>query len=149
MFSPAILEFFSLLQKYNIQYSLGGSAMLVALNLIHPSDRNDWDILTDSPEDDILPLLKNLEFQKIETTYPFASRYIYKINFKNEKIDLIGSFAMYNPQKEIEHFSAKPHLIYQQIPLSNPQMWVRIYELLGRGSKKEILKKYLERLKHS
>jgi hypothetical protein len=147
MFSPQILEFFSLLKKHNISFSLGGSGMLVALGLLPASERNDWDILSDCPMDQILPLLT--DSKHIQPQKPFASEYLLKFEHLGEKIDWIGKFAIYDQNNHLHQFTSMPHSYHLGVPLSDPKDWLKVYELLNRKDKVEILKSYLHRLKDS
>jgi hypothetical protein len=147
MFNSQILDFFSLLKKHNISFSLGGSGMLVALGLLPSSERNDWDILSDCHIDKIKSLIVN--FKHIQAQKPYASEYLLKFEYQGEKIDWIGKFAIYDQLNHKHHFTSKPHSHHLGVPICDPEEWLKVYELLNRNEKVEILRKYLHRLKDS
>lgn len=129
------------LDEFGIDYTLGGSGLMYSLNLIDKV--NDWDITTDSPQEEIIQALDNFEWVQVPSgDYPFASKY--RIHIPKQNIDIIGKLAMFT-DKGICELPSIVSSLWNDIKVGSPEIWFVAYILMGRDRKANLLYNYLER----
>jgi hypothetical protein len=132
-----LINFTKQLEKFDIEYALGGSGLLYSLNFI--DEVNDWDITTDCPYDELVRALSNFEWeQSTSGDYPFASKY--RLSISNPNIDIIGYFGIHT-EMGIFKFPTTTSFIWNEIKVGSPESWFVAYTLMGRTTKANLPRK--------
>ncbi|MBW5446527.1 hypothetical protein GE107_10700 [Cohnella sp. CFH 77786] len=129
-----------LLDKHQIPYALGGSAMLYDLRLIE--EVNDWDITVECPKQEILEILNEYDcVEQRSGDFPFASEY--RISIPELKLDIIGFFGLHT-DTGIVTLPVSHGSDWDGIKVSSPEIWYVAYSLMKRKRKSEVLMDYLK-----
>lgn len=128
------------LEKCNITYSLGGSAVLYDLKLVDAV--NDWDLTVDCAKETLIEAIQDYDWAEQKSgDPPFASQYRIKIDSLN--IEFIGYFALHTDhgvlRLPVSHLGT-----WDGIPLSSPEIWYVAYYLMNRKTKANLLLNYLK-----
>lgn len=128
--------------KFNINYSLGGSGLLLSLGLTDTV--NDWDIMTDAPKENVLSALQ--QFQIEETRggeYPFGTEYKLAIHEKDPQVEILGNFSVFSGDKLCK-MPTIPVSTWQGVHVGAPEVWYVAYALMTRTSKAKLVLNYLK-----
>lgn len=129
------------LEQKDIRYTLGGSGLLYALNLV--SIVNDFDLTTDANKEEVIRALEPFDVrEKRLGGYPFASTYLLELSVDGEEIEVIGGFSLYSE----EGICFIPSIVsrrWNELNLSTPEAWYVAYTLMDRPKKAELLKQHL------
>lgn len=126
------------LEHAGIEVALGGSGLLVALELAETA--HDWDLTTDAPIDSFAPLLSDHTTERIGPSGVHADQ---KLMLPDLRIEVISEFAMRSGEGVVR----LPTIVtgrWKEVPIGSPEVWVVAYTLLGREAKAELLLAWLE-----
>jgi hypothetical protein len=136
----ALIEVAKRLRQNNIQFALGGSGLMSFFGC--RTEVHDWDLTTDAPSDKTEAALAGLTYIRIEPSGIFATKYLFKITLMNTHIDLMGGFAI----KTNGGVFQVPTIVtanWDGIPVGSPEVWLKVYEILGRIEKANTLRNAL------
>lgn len=123
------------LEEHHIPYSLGGSGLMVALNLVDAVQ--DWDMTVDCSKDTLIQAIEGIDWiEQRSGDRPFASGY--RISIPSLSIDFIGNFALYSGE-QIVYLPVHTSGMWEGIRLSSPEIY-----LMGRREKADLLLKYMQ-----
>lgn len=138
------------LNKANILWGLGGSAMLGAYHLVDVV--NDIDILI--AEHDIKQAENILSAFAVKgmsiTKEPFATKHFHTYTYNNTSIDVMAGFQIYHEAAGLyklafdrQTLTANMHIDDNFIPLSSLEDWYILYALIpGRNYKADLIETY-------
>ena len=133
------------LEQAQIVAALGGSGLLAALGLTQQV--RDWDVTTDADPMAVQAALSMacLAFSVVGAGEGgFATRARFLIDAGDHEVDLIVGFAF----REGPDVVALPTRVTGQwrgLPLGDPAVWARAYELMGRRQQAASLRTWLNR----
>lgn len=130
-------EVASRLKAREISFALGGSALLALFGC--PVDVHDWDITTDAPAEIVEEALNGIVFQKIGVYGQFASEYLFRIKDESSSIDIIGGFTL-RTRDGLYRVPTKVYGEWEGIPVGDPEVWIKVYEILGQNEKSAMLR---------
>lgn len=126
---------------HGISYALGGSGLLLSLNLLE--EVNDWDVTTDCPLEQLVRSLQPLRVElKTSGDYPFASDYRVQVITYGKPVEIIGGFKLH-AENGIVKLPTVPAQKWNGIHLGSPEVWAAAYALMKRPAKAEKLLQYL------
>lgn len=139
------------LNKKNITWALGASMLLYFKGII--SEFKDIDIMViDDDIDQVKKILLELgELQSPNLSSKYKTRVFLEFIIDNVDVDVMAGFSIVNGDNLID-CSLKPEEIIEyydldgvKIPLQSIEIWCRYYELMGRESRVEAIKKVLSK----
>lgn len=137
------------LEALGISYALGGSALLLSLDL--GAQVRDWDITTDAPLEVISEALtkSGYSWEALPSgDGPYASQYRLSLSLAVDSeedsvpIDLIGSFAI-RSESGLCRLPCHAAFEWEGLKMASPEIWAAAYALMGRQAKAELLYGYL------
>ena len=129
------------LEARGVEFALGGSGLLLALNLAEIV--RDWDITTDAPLGEVMGALAGIPLQNIDTGDPtFASAYHLLAEPGGIEIDISGSLAM-RTDDGICHLPTVVSGYWNGVPVGSPEVWAVAYRLMGRDAKAGLLSNHI------
>lgn len=129
----------SLLSRAGIPYCLGGSGLLRALGLVDAN--NDWDIMTECSQAELLWVLDGRRYIDKPATDIFCSAYM--LQMPDFGADIIGSFAIRVENRICRIPGVVSGWWHGVVPLASPEVWFVAYRLMGREDKALLLARYL------
>ncbi len=139
----------SRLRRAGIVHALGGSGLLHCLGFdVRP---DDWDLLTEADEADVLEALDGLTLQRKGPSPRFPSDYLLQITTGQSRIEIIGHFRIATPNGKVS-VPTRVAGEFHGIPLGHPEDWIRAYRTISQGvpassrddrDKIELLEQYL------
>lgn len=116
------------LRAAGIAHALGGGALRWSLGIA--DGVRDWDLTCDAPEELALGALASFDPQRIASTLPYRSAYLYRLHLEGEIIEVIGDFTIATPGGCVRiptRVAAWAH----GLPLARASDWARAYRALG------------------
>ncbi|MEK3658682.1 hypothetical protein NSQ29_03925 [Paenibacillus sp. FSL F4-0236] len=130
------------LEQFGINYSLGGSGLLLSLGLFNFA--HDWDIMTDAPKETIIDALRNFKVEELKSgDYPFGSEYKLLIHKRNPQVEILGNFSIYST-KGLCKMPTVPTSSWNGVQVSAPEVWFVAYALMNRMDKANLLFSFLK-----
>ncbi|MDO3411885.1 hypothetical protein QWJ34_19135 [Saccharibacillus sp. CPCC 101409] len=129
------------LERAGVDYTIGGSGMLLGLGLA--DSVRDWDLTTEADESEIRRALAGLEL--IDTGGPsdfYATGYKLLVAGTEPEVEIIGKFAI-RADKGICRLPSLPGGVWGGLRIASPEIWWAAYALMGRTGKAELLERYL------
>ncbi len=136
----ALYEIASRLSKRNIEFALGGSGLMHFYGC--KTDVHDWDITTDASEQDVEHAIAGLKYERIDSSGIYATKCLFKIKIMDASIDLMLGFAI-KTSDEIYNVPTIVEGFWDDIPVGSKEVWIKVYELLGRNEKANSLRSSL------
>ena len=138
----ALTEISDRLKKCNITFALGGSGLLSFFGC--QTEIHDWDLTTDAPMEVVEAALTGLKYSRIAPSGIYATKYLIKIKLLGASIDLMGGFAL----KTDDGIYEVPTIVtdfWDGVPVGSPDVWIRVYDLLGRHVKADMLRSVIHK----
>lgn len=132
------------LRARGMEPAVGGSGLLVALGLAE--EANDWDVTVDAPDDAVRRVLDEDGFAYSDGTSGdglYATERRYVVDGGDHSVDLLVGFALQAEDGGVERVPARVTGTWNGLPLADPAVWARAYELLGRPAKAAALRDWL------
>ncbi|WNR45431.1 DUF402 domain-containing protein [Paenibacillus roseipurpureus] len=131
------------LAECGIPYTLGGSGLLLSLGLIETV--NDWDVMVETPQEDVLDALQHYEVEQLACgDFPFGTAYKLLVTHpQGPQVEIIGRLSVYS-DKGLCHLPSVPYSVWNGIQVGSPEVWYVAYALMNRREKAEILLAYLK-----
>ncbi|MBY3624455.1 hypothetical protein HGO21_33670 [Acinetobacter sp. CUI P1] len=130
------------LEQFGINYSLGGSGLLLSLGLFNSA--HDWDIMTDAPKETVMDALRNFKVEELKSgDYPFGSEYKLLIHERNPQVEILGKFSIYST-KGLCKMPTVPISSWNGVQVSAPEVWFVAYALMNRTDKANLLFSFLK-----
>lgn len=136
----AVTRLVDALRSAGLTPALGGSGLLVALGLADTA--HDWDLTVDAPEARVRAALDAGGFSyadRTSDTAPYATARRFVIAAGDHEIDLLLHFALHGPAGP-EPLPTRVTGTWRGLPLADPVVWARAYDLLGRPEKAAALR---------
>jgi hypothetical protein len=137
-----LLALVARLEATGIRCALGGSGLLAALGLTETA--HDWDLTTDAPLDQLVPLAGGWPFATAGSSGVHADA---KLMFPGHSIEVIARFAFHGPRGVIRI----PTVVasrWRGLPIGSPEAWLAAYHLLERPAKRDLLLGHLRARGH-
>nr|WP_236870958.1 hypothetical protein [Brevibacillus laterosporus] len=130
------------LQKKNISFALGGSALLYSLGLA--KEFRDIDLTTDVPREQLSEALAPYHV-KVENSGDgiYNTHYRLAVELDGKEIDFMGIFSV-KTKTGVCHLPCLPAYEWRGIPVCAPEVWAVAYQLIGRMEKAERIYGYLQ-----
>jgi hypothetical protein len=155
--SAALEEFFLTHENLKSGFRIGGSVLLN--NLGSPVEPRDLDLVCFLQQEVIKPLLMGRNFESIVPKLPYLTKYLFRFEVANVRIDLMGSFALSHPVTGARIEISKKTLTeaigngrsrgfsegISGVSFSDPYSWRDAYEAMGRVESASFLKRFLEK----
>lgn len=133
----ALFEICDRLEKAGVVYAIGGSALMAHYGC--ETAVHDWDITTDENDQTVEDCIKGLSYQRVTPHLPFETRALFKIKIGDTSIDLMCGFAL-RTEAGTYHVKTKVTSHWERIPMADPHEWIKVYELMGRNEKAQMLR---------
>jgi len=134
-----IVAFCARLTDFGVEHTLGGSGLMRCRGI--DIGVQDWDVVTDDPEQTIVPAIDCYESEKLEPVFPFASDFTYRLRVGSSDVDLIGGFWVYDiAGTSIVRCRSLTTGHYSGIPLGDLGEWRKVYAALGETHKVALLR---------
>lgn len=114
----------------NIHFTLGGSTLLYAHNLI--TEFHDWDLTVEALLKEVLSVINGFNYILTPSNEIFKSQYLIKVSFEDCEFDIIDYFAILKKVGTIHQVPVIVNGAWIDVPLSDLQEWKIAYDLMGR-----------------
>ena len=128
---------------HHIEHALGGSGLLYVFGLIE--NVKDWDITVESPVEDVIRALGDLDYEKIPNNEQFKSDYLIKVVHGQTEIDIIGNFRILREDGFLHRVPVKISRKWNDIPVADPYEWMIAYKHMKRDAKALLLENFMKK----
>lgn len=130
----------SVLRGQGWQPAVGGSGLLVALGL--GTVAHDWDVTVDAPAEAVIVALDRAGLTYRDGTRTDGVYGTDRCLKVHDQLDLMVNFALRGPDG-LEPLPTRVSGTWRGLPLADPVVWARAYQLLGRAEKADRLQRWL------
>jgi len=138
----SVVQIIEALRNRGAEVSIVGSGLVASLGLI--DQVRDWDVTTDAADDVVMDALVSVGLGFVDSTTCddlFATRRRFVVDVGSHSIDVIVGFALWD-NGELVELPARTIGTWRGLPMADPKVWQRAYELLGRHDRARLLARW-------